>query len=83
MGPPSHKRSLSEALNSPVWDVEFWEHMQGAEDQAKRSLMALWEESMEGSACSCDTCVVRAVLETIWPTMTTLMERLQNNPPES
>lgn len=68
--------SLIEALGNPMWDDAFWTALSGAEEKAKRDLMGLYDESYEGYGCSCDTCVVRTVLEAVWPELTAQFTRL-------
>ncbi len=67
---------LSDALASEVWnDGSFWTAMEVAEERAKEALFALYEELDDGG-CGCETCVVRVVLETVWPTLTAHLERV-------
>lgn len=60
------------ALASPLWDADFWDAMEDAEKVAAEALDALIEYDLEtGAGCSCSTCIVRTVLEAVWPTITT------------
>lgn len=68
--------TLHQALSSPLWDAPFWEALTDGEEVAKRSLAALWDEAFEGETCSCETCIVRTVLEAIWPTLTQQVSRI-------
>ena len=63
-------------MGDPIWDTTFWDALQVGEDRAKEALMALYEEADEGSGCTCDTCMVRTVLESIWPELTQQFNRL-------
>jgi len=66
---------LDQAMNDPVWDDEAWEALAQAEEVAKAALLDLYDSSYEGYGCSCDTCVVRVVLEAVWPTLTQQVNR--------
>ena len=72
----THTDRLEKSLQSPLWDESFWGALTEGETLAKENLEALYEEACEGGGCSCDTCVVRTVLEAIWPVMTEQLVRL-------
>lgn len=67
---------LEVALGDELWDSAFWERFSASEDAAKEALMALYDSAYEGYGCSCDTCVVRTVLEAVWPELTNQFHRL-------
>lgn len=68
--------SLEQALRAPMWDGEFWDAMEEGEKSARKALFDLWEDSMEGDGCSCDTHVVNTVLEAIFPFLTEQIIRI-------
>lgn len=68
--------SLDTALGDELWDDDFWQRFSVAEDAAKAALMVLYDSAYEGYGCSCDTCVVRTVLEAVWPELTNQFHRL-------
>jgi len=63
-----------QAQDSDVWTPEFWEDLSKAEATAREALGALWEASEDGMYCSCETCIVRVVLEAVMPTITGFVE---------
>ena len=64
------------AQNSPAWTPEFWDDLSKAESTAREALGALWEASEDGTYCTCETCIVRVVLEAVMPTITEFVEAL-------
>jgi hypothetical protein len=71
-----HLAKLDQSLADPMWDDAFWTALEVGEERAKKALMDLYDESYEGYGCSCDTCVVRTVLESVWPELTEQFNRL-------
>jgi len=71
-----HGTPLDESLADPIWDDAFWDALAVAEKQAQQGLMDLYDEACEGYGCSCDTCVIRTVLESVWPALTDQFKRL-------
>ena len=70
------KPILQESLGDSIWDDAFWSALSIGEERAKKALMDLYDEAYEGYGCSCDTCVVRTVLESVWPELTEQFHRL-------
>lgn len=68
--------SLEEAISSPIWDSHFWDAFEEAEEDAREALRSLWEKALQEGECSCDTCVVRTVLEAIVPIFTREVDRI-------
>jgi hypothetical protein len=71
-----HLPELNKALANPMWDDAFWTALGAGEERAKKALLDLYDESYEGYGCSCDTCVIRTVLESVWPELTEQFTRL-------
>lgn len=67
---------LHSALSAPIWDAPFWDALTEGEEAAKIALGELYEESFESEGCCCDVCVVRTVLEAVWPVLTDQVNRI-------
>lgn len=68
--------SIEEAIRSSLWDDDFWDAMQSAEADAREALLRLWDDACEEGLCACDTCVVRVVLEAVFPRLTEQFSRI-------
>jgi len=73
---PDEVPPLHESLANTMWDSTFWEALSKVEEDAKWALIELGDKSYEDEACACETCVVRTVLESVWPVMTMQFQRL-------
>lgn len=71
--------SLDQSLRAPMWDPTFWSALEGAENKAKKALIDLWEDGTEGDRCVCETCIVKVVLEAVWPTLTEQIIRIYSD----
>lgn len=67
---PTISPSVKDALASSIWTDEFWDRFSSAEVSAQGALERLLEAEMDGHACACATCMVKVVLETVWPAIT-------------
>ena len=76
MDEAGHLDPLEAALADPRWDDDFWLALEPAEAQARQALEDLYDIAYEGYGCACDTCMVRTILEAVWPAMTTQFKRL-------
>jgi len=68
--------SLDQALRAPMWDSLFWDALTLGQEEAKKALIDLWESSSEEDKCVCDECIVRTVLEAVWPLLTEQIIRI-------
>lgn len=73
---PDEKPALQESLSDPIWDDVFWTALSVGENRAKKALRDLYDEAYEGYGCSCNTCMVQTVLESVWPELTEQFYRL-------